>query len=185
MEGIEIRLAAPHDYPHMRNVYANYVSTPRTFEYELPSEQEFNERFEKITSNYPCLVARHGKNFLGYCYAHEQAQRPAYQWNAELSIYLSPQAVGKRIGSGLYESLIEILKGQNIKMVYAKVTRPNPASEGLHRSLGFEIMGIQKMAGYKNGAWHDVLWYEKIIGEHGDNPQHFMPIKKLGALLKG
>ena len=61
----------------------------------------------------------------------------------------------------------------------ALVASPNPASEGLHKSLGFHQSGIQKNAGYKNGRWIDLLWLEKAIGPYSLGPAPLIPIHAL------
>jgi len=40
---------------------------------------------------------------------------------------------------------------------------PNAASEGLHRSLGFEPVGTWRRIGWKFGEWHDVLWVQRHL----------------------
>ena len=89
--------------------------------------------------------------------------RAAYQWDAELSIYLDPAHTGRGVGRALYSALMQLLQAQGLKNVYGKITVPNAQSEALHRSLGFACLGVYRQTGYKNGRWHDVALYEKRI----------------------
>ena len=57
------------------------------------------------------------------------------------------------------------------------MTLPNPASEGLHRSLGFEDVGTWRRIGWKFGAWHDVLWMQRPARDRQRTAR--------GALLSG
>mgnify|MGYP001036151526 CR=1 FL=1 len=122
------------------------------------------------------LVAEEDGQALGYAYAHRVAERAAYAWGAELSIYLRPSAAGRGLGRRMYQALMELLAFQGVRTVYGLVASPNPASEGLHRALGFRVMGVQRKAGYKNGRWIDLIWYEKEIGPYGLEPAPIVPI---------
>lgn len=124
----------------------------------------------RICEKYPCLVAEEGGRIVGFAYAHELRERIAFQWNAELSVYLAPAAQGRGAGSRLYAALIELLRLMGIKSVYGVVTSPNPASERLHRAFGFALMGVQPHAGFTCGAWHDVAWYVREIAPFEDAP---------------
>lgn len=173
---MKLRLATQEDVPALLAIYKRYIPTNITFEYALPSEEEFSRRVESISSFYPYLVAADGESVLGYAYAHRIAERAAYGWGAELSIYLHPDAAGKGLGKRLYLTLIELLRLQGVRTVYGLVASPNPASEELHRSLDFHLMGVQRNAGYKNGGWIDLLWFERAIAPYSPAPAPVLPI---------
>ena len=163
---MNIRLAVPEDAAALLAIYAQSIDTPVTFEYTLPSEAEFRNRILETRRNYPYLAAEEDGKVVGYAYAHALRERLAYQWTAELSVYLDASAQGRGLGKELYCRLLELLRLQGIQAVYGCVTAPNPASEALHRSLGFRLSGTFHRCGYKNGQWWDVLWFEKEIGDY-------------------
>ena len=167
---MHIRLASADDAGGIRAVYAPFVDTPVTFEEEVPSCETYRERIVRICEKYPCLVAEEGGRIVGFAYAHELRERIAFQWNAELSVYLAPAAQGRGAGSCLYAALLELLRLTGIKAVYGVVTSPNPASERLHRAFGFALMGVQPHAGFTCGAWHNVAWYVREIAPFEDAP---------------
>ena len=123
-----------------------------------------------LCEKHPCLVAEAGGRIVGFAYAHELRERVAFQWNAELSVYLAPAAQGRGAGRRLYAALIELLRLMGVKAVYGVVTSPNAASERLHRTFGFALMGVQPHAGFTCGAWHDVTWYVREIAPFEDAP---------------
>ena len=170
-----ILLASADDAGGIRAVYAPFVDTPVTFEEEVPSREAYRERIVRICEKYPCLVAEEGGRIVGFAYAHELRERIAFQWNAELSIYLAPAAQGQGVGSRLYAALIELLRLTGIKAVYGVVTSPNAASERLHSAFGFALMGVQPHAGFTCGAWHDVTWYVREIAPFEDAPAPPVP----------
>lgn len=176
---MKLRFAALEDVPALLSIYEQYIPTEITFEYVLPSQEEFTRRLSSISEVYPYLVAEEQGQLLGYAYAHRIAERAAYGWGAELSIYLHPDAAGKGLGRRLYLVLMDLLRLQGVRTAYGLVSSPNPASEGLHRSLGFRLMGVQQKAGYKNGRWVDLLWLEKPIAPYNPEPRPVIPIGQL------
>ena len=180
-----IRFATEADAERIREIYAPYIDTPITFEEEVPAPEEFLERVRAIRSRYPHLVAEDAGGVIGYAYAHELRERIAFQWNAELSVYLAPHAQGHGVGSVLYGVLIELLRLQGIKAVYGVVTSPNPASERLHEAFGFSLMGVQPHAGYTCGAWHDMNWFVKEIAPFEDSPEAPMPFPAYAQTHRG
>lgn len=176
---MNIRFAEEQDAPELLNIYRQYIDTTTTFEYVLPTEEEFKKRIHETTAIYPYLVCEEQEQIIGYAYAHRSMERAAFQWNAELSIYLSENACGKGYGKKLYQLLIELLKLQGVKTVYGSVTSPNPRSEHLHRSLGFHFLGAYHNTGFKCDRWCDLMWFEKQIGAYEEHPTPILPISFL------
>ena len=176
---MKLRFASLEDVPALLAIYSRYIPTNITFEYTLPSREEFSNRVASVSQTYPYLVLEENGHVLGYAYAHPIAERAAYAWGAELSIYLHPEAAGKGLGRRLYRVLIELLRLQGVRTVYGLVASPNPASEALHQSIGFHQMGVQHKAGYKNGRWIDLLWFEKAIALYDLEPAPVAPISSL------
>lgn len=179
VQGASIRFACVDDAPALLAIYAPFIDTPVTFEEEVPALDEFATRIADFGSFFPYLVIEESGVPVGYAYAHHQAIRAAYAWNAELSVYLSPQAQGRGWGSILYRTLIGLVRLQGIKSVYGLVTSPNKASDRLHEALGFSRTGVQPHAGFTCGAWHDVTWYCKAIADFDEQPQPPLPVSCL------
>lgn len=172
---MHIRFAAEADAAPLLRIYGQYIDTAITFEYTLPTRVEFEKRIRDISREYPYLVCEEAGEIVGYAYAHRQAERAAYQWNAELSVYLDQAHTGRGLGRELYGKLMDLLRLQGVRTVYALVTVPNRRSEGLHCQLGFRHMGTQRSTGYKAGAWRDVAWFEKAIAPYDPEPASFLP----------
>jgi phosphinothricin acetyltransferase len=171
MKQIALRMATMQDAVSILNIYRPYIENSAiTFETELPALQKFKKRIAAIMAKYPYIVCCINNKIVGYAYAHRYRERAAYQWNAELSIYMQEDFSGRKIGAALYHALIKILQLQHIQNVYGCITTPNPASEKFHRDFGFSLVGICRKVGYKCGQWQDVAWYEKFIGIHANPP---------------
>ena len=168
-----LRIATEADVPAILAIYAPYVeNTTITFEYQIPTEQEFLARFRSITADFPWLVWEEEGKILGYAYACLPFARAAYAWCAEPSIYLSPEAQGKGIGRKLYLALEALLKLQGYRVLLALITGENLHSLRFHEKLGYGFAGELKNCGFKLGRWCSVFWMEKRL-EIVDNPMEF------------
>ena len=159
-----IRLARPEDAPALAAVYAPCVTgTAVTFELQPPDAAEMAARLARTLPAYPWLVIERAGEVAGYAYAGAFAQRPCYRWSVATSIYLHRAHWGQGLGRRLYTALLQVLAAQGFRCAYAGITLPHPASEGLHRALGFEPVGTYREAGHKLGRWHDVAWVQRSL----------------------
>ena len=125
---MNLRFADEHDAAACLSIYAQYIDTSITFETALPSEDEFAGRIRSYGAVYPWLIAEEEVKILAYAYAHRAQERAAYDWNAELSVYVSKNAAGRGLGTRLYRALLALLKEQGVRTAYGVVTMPNDAS---------------------------------------------------------
>lgn len=179
-EEIAIRMANESDAEEILAIYAPYVlHTAITFEYVVPTVEEFKERIKKILKKFPYLVAVKDGNILGYAYVSPFKERAAYDWAVETSIYIKEECREGGIGKKLYLALEEILKKQNIINLNACIAYPNPASIGFHEHFGYKTVGHFTKCGYKFDTWYDMIWMEKMIGEHTIPPKSVIPVTEL------
>lgn len=179
------RLAAPEDASGLLQIYAPYVrNTTVTFEYEVPSLEDFAARIAKTLEKYPYYVAEEDGQLLGYAYASAFKGRPAYSWSAETSIYVASDCRGRGVGSALYTALEETLRRQHICNLCACIAYPNPDSESFHRAFGYETVAHFHRSGYKAGGWVDMIWMEKVLCPHEIPPKPFIPFPQLPSLEK-
>ncbi len=173
-----IRPAVPEDAARLLEIYAPYVEkTAITFEYDVPTEEEFRGRIERIRARYPYLVIERGGVIMGYAYAGVFKDRAAYDWSCEMTIYLDRGAAGAGLGRKLYEALEEELKAKGILNLYACIGVPEEDdeyldhnSEQFHEHMGYTKIGTFHQCGFKFGRWYNMIWMEKMIGEHREQP---------------
>ncbi|MBP3672253.1 MAG: N-acetyltransferase [Oscillospiraceae bacterium] len=159
-----IRIAEERDVPEMLAIYAPYIlTTTATFEYDVPSYEEFLRRLRSITERFPWLVWEEDGVILGYAYGSAPFERAAYSWCSEASVYLRPEAQGKGIGRKLYTALEGILTYQGYRVVYAIITSENAASVAFHSKMGYKTDVNFQNCGYKFGRWLGVIWMEKRL----------------------
>lgn len=128
-----IRTVRESDIPDLLAIYAPYVlNTVITFEYEVPSAEEFQRRIQKTLLKYPYLVLEEEGKILGYTYASTYYDRRAYDWSVEVSVYLHQEAKGRGLGSLLYDCLEEELVSRGHLRFLACIALPNDRSISLH-----------------------------------------------------
>lgn len=175
-----LRLATENDAGGIAEIYDPIVRfTPTSFEIEPPGEKEMARRIRETLPAYPWLVCEESGRIAGYAYAGRHKPRAAYQWAVETSVYIHPDFQRRGIGRGLYESLFRILAAQGYFTAYAGATMPNAGSARLHTSCGFHVVGIYHNAGYKNGAWHDVIWWQRAIQPAMTTPGPILRVDQL------
>lgn len=159
-----IRAAVKEDIPAILAIYAPYVlETTITFEYTVPTLEEFTRRFETITAQFPWLVWEEDGRILGYVYGSAPYARAAYGWCAEPSVYLVPEARGRGIGTKLYAALEAILTEQGYQVMFALVTGENTESVVFHEKKGYIKRVLFPDCGFKFGRWLGVYWMEKRL----------------------
>ncbi|MGI6771984.1 MAG: GNAT family N-acetyltransferase [Clostridiales bacterium] len=177
MSETKIRNVVINDAERLLEIYSYYVTdTAISFEYTVPSLAEFQSRIKRITEKYPYLVVEKDGQIQGYAYAHPFVEREAYDWCCETTIYLDKNARKCGLGRMLYEALEARLKEMGIINLYACIARTDKKDEYLnnnspefHEHLGYKTVGEFRKCGYKFGRWYDMIWMEKIIGEHKDD----------------
>ncbi|SHI67455.1 GNAT family N-acetyltransferase [Desulfosporosinus lacus] len=187
---LTIRLATEADAREILEIYAPYVkNTAISFEYDIPSLEEFAERINNTLKKYPYIVALDSNRIIGYAYVSAFKERVAYDWAVETTVYMSQDCQGKGLGKKLYLALEEILKRQNILNLNACIAYASTenaylsnASTYFHERLGYKKVAHFTKCGYKFGNWYDMIWMEKIIGEHSANPKPVIPITELPEL---
>ena len=139
--------------------------------------EEFRERMERTLEKCPYIVAVRDGRIIGYAYASAFAERAAYGWSVELSIYVDMEERRSGAGRKLYDALETILKEMHILNVNACIACPKEEDEYLdrnsvqfHEHMGFRLAGEFHDSGYKFGCWYNMVWMEKMIGEHTDQP---------------
>ena len=188
MEKIALRLASVDDAAELLEIYSYYVTnTVITFEYDVPTLEEFRTRISSISSQYPYLIAELDGKIVGYAYATPFRTRAAYQWNVETTIYIHKNYKKLGIGKILYEALETILKMQNVLNLNACIAYAVTEDEYLtndskrfHEKIGYSFVGEFHKCGFKYNRWYSMIWMEKFIGEHVENPAKVIPFKDLG-----
>jgi phosphinothricin acetyltransferase len=165
-----IRPSQPEDLSAITAIYQHHVlNGTGTFEIEPPSQEDMTaRRADVLGKGLPYLVIEENGQVLGFAYCNWFKPRPAYRFSAEDSIYLAPNVSGKGWGRLLLAELCRAAEVAGIRKLIAVIgDSANEGSIGVHKSLGFQSVGVVKSCGWKFNRWLDIVMMEKALG-HGD-----------------
>jgi phosphinothricin acetyltransferase len=159
-----VRFATDADAPGVQAIYAPFVrDTAVSFEVEPPTVAEMGGRITTTLARWPWLVCADGGAVAGYAYASAHRDRAAYQWSADVTVYVAPSHHRRGVGRACYTALLRIVRLQGFHTAYAGITLPNAGSVGLHETLGFTPVAVYREVGFKLGAWRDVGWWRLAL----------------------
>lgn len=192
IKAVRIRRATPADAEALLGIYAPYVEhTVITFEYLVPTVEEFRERIRHTLEKYPYILAEQGETgeILGYAYTGPFKERAAYDWGVETTVYVKQDCKRGGIGKKLYTALEKVSAAQHILNMNACIGYPVEEDEYLtqdsahfHEHLGYRLVGEFHSCGFKFGRWYDMIWMEKLIGTHTAEPDPVIPFPKLDEM---
>ena len=184
---IRIRVATEDDAESLLAIYAPYViKTAITFEYEVPTLEEFRGRIRHTLQKYPYLVAVRDSEIIGYAYAgafygrrryvlRRQCQDRKHDYAGQTSIYVEENLRRCGVGGKLNRALEAVCGAMGILNMEACIGVPEVEdeyltrnSENYHAHIGYRLVGEFYKCGYKFGRWYNMVWMEKLIGEHID-----------------
>lgn len=171
---------------------ANWAAAHTTANFAMTPEPltEWEALWDRTSEQHAWLVAVAGApdasgrdRIVGFAKTGPHRARAAYDWAAEVTVYLDEEFFERGIGTALYERLVAIATAQGYVTLLAGITAGHAASESLHRKLGFTPVGIFHRVGWKFGAWHDVGYWEKQL--HGEEePSKVRPVAAvIGAFV--
>jgi phosphinothricin acetyltransferase len=174
-QAARIRPATLHDAAAMATVYAPYVTdSVASFEEVPPTAEEMAGRMSRAPA-LPWLIAEREAAPVGFAYGSHHRSRAGYRWSVDCSVYLADQERGRGTARALYERLLPELAALGYVSAFAGIVLPNDASVGFHESMGFELVGIYKHVGFKNRAWLDVGWWQRLLRDPPAAPNEPRP----------
>lgn len=189
MNEVILRLARPTDADAIQQIYGYYVeNTAITCEVTTPSIVELTGRIEKTQQRFPYLVATLDDRVVGFAYVSPANPRAAYQWTVETSIYVDRNCRGKHIGTKLYDMLENICRQMKVITMTAHIVYPHDgqpdqhltlASPKFHEAYGYRLVGHFCKNVYKFDKWYDMIWMEKAIARHVDQPAPIVNFNKI------
>lgn len=166
------------DAEELLAIYEPYVTdTAVSFEYAVPSVEDFADRIWQISAKYPYIKAVEDGKIIGYAYANTFKGRKAYDWSVETTVYVRGDAKRNGIGRRLYQCLEQSLQKMGVLNMNACIAIAKADDEFLtndsmyfHSRMGFTEVGRFHNSGYKFDRWYDMIWMEKMIGSHDAHP---------------
>lgn len=164
MTAPRVRIATRADHPAILAIYNHYVvndyATFDTSPFTLVQREPWFAIFDGV--RHILVIAEDDSGCLGYAAATPFRPKPAYVATVETTVYAAPNAIGRGVGRLVMELLLEKLDAGGVHAEIAAIALPNPASERLHASLGYEPIGVMPEVGRKFDRWIDIRWYQRL-----------------------
>ncbi|HSV55267.1 MAG TPA: GNAT family N-acetyltransferase [Burkholderiaceae bacterium] len=162
-----IRPSLDSDVDAITAIYTHHVRHGTgTFEIDPPTATDMAARRSDVLSKgLPYLVAEDAGRVIGFAYCTWFKPRPAYRFSAEDSIYMAADVHRQGLGRALLAELAMRAEASGVRKLIAVIgDSANAGSIGVHRSIGFEPVGVLKSCGWKFDQWRDVVLMEKALG---------------------
>lgn len=162
--GVKIRAATVGDAEATAAIYNREV-TESTVTFDLvPRTVEEQRRWLDARSGaLEVIVAEIDGEIAGFASLSPFRDRPAYRPTVENSVYVHADHRGRGVGRALMEAIVEIAAARGFHSVIARIVGDHEASIALHRSVGFELVGVEREVGRKFGRWLDVAVMQKML----------------------
>jgi phosphinothricin acetyltransferase len=187
---IAVRPAEPSDASAIAGIYRPYVESGTvSFETKAPDTGQMRSRMLASDGFLPWLVVVEGEagaegTVIGYAYATPFRDRPAYRYTVETSVYLAQGTQGKGNGRQLYHALIDTVRTQGFAHAISVLTLPNDWAIRLHESVGFKRTGVLREAGYKDGRWIDVGFWQCELNQASLPPLEPKAFRDVGMVSR-
>lgn len=160
-----IRPVRPDDAASIAAIYTHHVlHGTATFDIDPPDVAFWSEKIASIAARgWPFLVAERDGDVVGYAYATQFRDRPAYAETCENSIYLAPDQLGRGIGSRLLPALVEAAYQAGFRQMIAVIGGSEPASVALHAKCGFVHAGRMVGVGRKFDRILDTIYMQRAL----------------------
>jgi L-amino acid N-acyltransferase YncA len=162
---IVIREVREADAARIAVIYGHHVlHGTASYEVEPPSVGDTIGKIRRLAhQGWPFLVAKVEGKVVGYAYATQFRDRPAYRFTAEDSIYVDVRRTGRGIGKALLQALMERSRAHGFRTMVGVIGGAEPASIGLHAALGFVEVGRLKGVGFKFDRWLDSVYMQRDL----------------------
>ena len=164
---MRVRLATAGDAEAIRAIYnREVVGAPVTFDLVPRTLDEQLAWLDAHAGAHPAVVAESGDGsgvVLGFGSLSPYRSRPAYSTTVEDSVYVHHEHRGQGVGRVVLEELVRLGTVHGFHAMMARIVGGHEASISLHRSCGFELVGVEREVGRKFGRWLDVALMQRLL----------------------
>ncbi len=162
---MELRRACEDDAEAIRRIYnVEVLGSTVTFDLVPRTEDEQRTWMQNHSGAYPAVVAVERDEVLGFASLSPYRPRPAYATTVEDSVYVAATSRGQGVGKALVTEIVRLAGSHGFHCVVARIVGHHEVSIALHRSCGFELVGIEREVGRKFGRWLDVAVMQQLLG---------------------
>lgn len=162
--GTLVRDAVAGDASTLLRIYNHAVlETTATLDAEPRTLEQQSRWMAERSGGHVVIVLEIAGTVVGFASLSPFKERAAYRPTVENSVYLDVDHQGRGLGRVLMTELIERARMFGFHSVIARIAEGNPASIALHRSFGYEVVGVEREVGRKFGRWLDVTEMQLML----------------------
>lgn len=183
---VDVRRPFLKDFPAILEI-SNWATchTAANFRTEPDTLEHWVDLWKGKAETYPWFVAEIDETVIGFAMTAPFKDRCGCAQTVEVSVYIHPDHLGRRVGRTLYHHLIPALEAQGFRSVVAAIATPNPGSERLHESFGFHKVGVLSRVGFKFGKWYDLAYWQLTLRDNDDAPSCIKDLHEIRATSTG
>jgi L-amino acid N-acyltransferase YncA len=161
---MQLRLAADADAEAIRAIYnLEVLGSTVTFDLVPRSAEDQRAWMAEHRGAYPVVVAVDDGVVAGFASLSPYRPRPGYSTTVEDSVYVERTRRGQGVGRALLAEAVGLARAHGFHAVMARIVGDHRASIALHRSVGFELVGVEREVGRKFGRWLDVALFQLLL----------------------
>ena len=161
---MQLRLGDDGDAEAIRRIYnIEVLGSAVTFDLVARTLGEQRAWMAEHRGAYPVVVAVEDGEVIGFASLSPYRPRPAYSTSVEDSVYVERSHRGAGVGSALLGEALRLARAHGFHAVMARIVGDHAASIALHRSHGFELVGVEREIGRKFGRWLDVALMQLLL----------------------
>jgi L-amino acid N-acyltransferase YncA len=161
---LQVRAARFTDLSLIQDIHnQGIIDRVATLDTEMRTMTDTQLWFKRHGPRHSVLVAETGGSITGWASLNTFNVRPAYQYVADLSIYLARSWRGKGLGARLLSLLIPLARELGYHKIVLSAFPTNTAGMRLYERQGFTTVGIYKEMGFLDGRWVDTIIMEKLL----------------------
>src|SRR5262247_2112822 len=161
---LQVRAARFGDLPLIQDIHnQGIIDRVATLDTELRTMADTQLWFKRHGPRHPVLVAEADGSIAGWAALNTFNVRPAYQYVADLSIYLARLWRGQGLGTRLLAPLIPLARELGYHKIVLSAFPTNTAGMRLYTRQRFISVGIYKEMGLLDGHWMDTVIMEKLL----------------------
>ena len=164
MVGVLIRPATPADAEATATIYnAEVTGSTVTFDLVTRTIEEQAEWLDARSGALEVVVAEIDGTVAGFASLSPYRERAAYRTTVEDSVYVHADHRGSGVGRELLTAIVDVAAQRGFHSVIGRIVEGHDASIRMHRSVGFDLVGVEREVGRKFGRWLDVVVMQKLL----------------------
>ena len=161
---LTIRDATLGDAAVIADIYSESIAVGDSTMHDEPKTAEaVRAQMEGFGDREAFLILELDGYILGWGVIKLYSHRTGYRFCCETSVFLRRSEMRKGYGSYLKKAVIERCRDYGYHHLLARIFADNVGSIEYNKSLGYEMVGVQREIGFKNGRWQDVAIMQLVL----------------------